>query len=342
MIGMLPGRPCRAAALLLSAALLSGCTYELWGRGPGVGGNWSPGGGTSADRGREHAPIPGDGLVRVRKGDTVYGIARRYGVSMRAIIRINGLEPPYTLEIGRRLKLPERRVHVVKEGDTVYGISRQYGVDMNALARANDLGPPYIIEPGERLVIPGGRNVAAAGDERRRQQDDDREVAGVPTPRHKPAAPADATRVATTEPEPRDRPEAVPDPPARSGGRFAWPVNGKVLSDYGPKEEGRHNDGINIAANTGDPVKAAGNGVVVYAGNELRGFGNLLLVKHDGGWITAYAHNSELLVKRGDKVSRGQTIARAGHTGNVSKAQVHFEIRKGTNAVDPGRFLAQA
>lgn len=129
-------------------------------------------------------------------------------------------------------------------------------------------------------------------------------------------------------------------PAARSSGKFFWPVNGKVISPFGPKDGGQHNDGINIAAPLGTPVKAAENGVVVYAGNELRGFGNLLLIRHADGWVSAYAHCDTLLVKRGAQVKRGQVIARVGQTGNVDSPQLHFELRKGAQAVDPMTELA--
>ena len=118
-----------------------------------------------------------------------------------------------------------------------------------------------------------------------------------------------------------------------------WPVKGKVLSSYGGKSRGLQNDGINIAAPRGAPVKAAENGIVAYSGNELRGFGNLLLLKHAGGWITAYAHNDKLLVKRGDKIKKGQTIARVGSSGSVQNPQLHFELRKGKKAIDPIKYL---
>jgi murein DD-endopeptidase MepM/ murein hydrolase activator NlpD len=124
--------------------------------------------------------------------------------------------------------------------------------------------------------------------------------------------------------------------PATHGtGKFLWPVNGKIISPFGPKDGGLHNDGINIAAPLGTPVHAADSGVVVYAGNELRGFGNLLLVRHADGWVSAYAHCDALLVKRGDNVKRGQVIARVGQSGNVNAPQLHFELRKGAEAVDP-------
>src|SRR6185369_5258016 len=130
--------------------------------------------------------------------------------------------------------------------------------------------------------------------------------------------------------------------PATHGtGKFLWPVNGKIISPFGPKDGGLHNDGINIAAPLGTPVHAADSGVVVYAGNELRGFGNLLLVRHADGWVSAYAHCDALLVKRGDQVKRGQVIARVGQTGAVRTPQLHFEVRRGTRPVNPNEFLEQ-
>jgi murein DD-endopeptidase MepM/ murein hydrolase activator NlpD len=126
------------------------------------------------------------------------------------------------------------------------------------------------------------------------------------------------------------------------GGRFAWPVRGRVLAGYGAAAGGSHNDGINIAAARGTPVAAVDGGTVAYAGNELRGYGNLILVKHANGWITAYAHCDELLVKQGDRVNRGQVIAKVGATGGVGEPQLHFELRRGKKAVDPREFLAPA
>jgi murein DD-endopeptidase MepM/ murein hydrolase activator NlpD len=129
-------------------------------------------------------------------------------------------------------------------------------------------------------------------------------------------------------------------PAAGTGkGPFVWPVQGKVIGAFGSSKDGMKNDGVNIAAPNGAPVVASADGTVAYAGNELRGFGNMILIRHDGGYVTAYAHNASLLVKKGDKVKRGQTIARVGQTGAVFGPQLHFEIRKGTQPVDPMSFL---
>lgn len=132
----------------------------------------------------------------------------------------------------------------------------------------------------------------------------------------------------------------TPTAPAATGnGQFGWPVQGQVVSKFGATADGLRNDGINISAPAGAPVVAAADGVVAYAGNELRGFGNMILIRHADGWVTAYAHNQSLSVKKGDTVKRGQTIARVGQTGNVTSPQLHFEIRKGTAAQDPMKYL---
>ena len=120
---------------------------------------------------------------------------------------------------------------------------------------------------------------------------------------------------------------------------FRWPVRGKVITAYGAKANGKSNDGINLAVPEGTPVKAAEDGVVAYSGNELKGYGNLVLVRHANGYVTAYAHASELLVKRGDTIKRGQVIAKSGQSGEVQSPQLHFEIRKGSSPVDPLQFL---
>lgn len=157
-----------------------------------------------------------------------------------------------------------------------------------------------------------------------------------------PQPPAQVEQVAAAAPPPPPKDPAKDaakdtddDPPPRGGGRFLWPVKGKLLSSYGPKPDGMHNDGLNIAASKGAAVVAADNGIVAYAGNELRGFGNLLLIRHADGWITAYAHLDKIEVERGAKVKRGQTVGRVGQTGSVTSPQLHFELRKGSQAVDP-------
>jgi murein DD-endopeptidase MepM/ murein hydrolase activator NlpD len=285
---------------------------------------------------------------------------------MKEIIAVNGLRPPFTLYVGQFLRLPGQAVHVVQRGETVYSIARQHGVDMKRLARENGVGSDYMIRVGQRLTLPGASPTPAV------QPDypQNTQVANIPVPVQKPssqpvygvAAPdvyQGETRTTgegqqilvpppTTQPatapvsSPPSTPVVargpVPGAPAMAGA-FAWPLQGAILSNYGPTSKGQHNDGINIAAPAGTPIKASESGVVVYAGNEIRGFGNLILLKHEGGLMTAYAHNEVLLVGRGAVVRRGQDIARVGNSGGVSQPQLHFEIRKNGKAVDPNPYL---
>ncbi len=315
--------------------------------------------GAAAGKGAGGSPI-----YVVRRGDTVYGIARRFGVPLRSVIDHNGLRPPYPLKIGQRLAVPLPRRHTVAKKETVYGISRRFGVPLRSVIDANRLAPPYALRIGQELLIPTMReHVVARGETvysiSRRYGVDRTELVrlnGIASPftikpaqrlvlpDSQPAAPviAPATGKTLVAAAPvRPTPVAIPQPPPRAGSKFLWPVKGPVILAFGPKKNGLHNDGINIKAPRGAPIRAADNGVVAYAGNELRGFGNLLLIKHAGGWVTAYAHTDQVLVRRGDQVKRGQTIGRVGSTGSVASPQLHFEVRKGTRAVDPARLLGQ-
>jgi murein DD-endopeptidase MepM/ murein hydrolase activator NlpD len=202
------------------------------------------------------------------------------------------------------------------------------------LAKANNIQPYAKISMGDRLVVPGGRPVAA------------NPAPQVARPRTVPvekvaSAPAQNARIATQEP---DKTESVVKTAEAAGSMpsFRWPVRGRVIAGFGPKTNGAQNDGINLAVPEGTPVKAADDGVVAYAGNELKGYGNLVLIRHANGFVSAYAHASELLVKRGDTIKRGQVIAHAGQTGNVTSPQLHFEIRKGSTPVDPTKYLSGA
>jgi murein DD-endopeptidase MepM/ murein hydrolase activator NlpD len=171
--------------------------------------------------------------------------------------------------------------------------------------------------------------------------------AGAPV--HRAVPPATALRSPPAAPPSvrvRNEPEAAKANPAPAalphGAHFAWPLNGRILAGYGVAPDGSHNDGISIAAPRGAPIAAIEAGTVAYAGNELRGYGNLVLIKHADGWISAYAHCDELLVKKGASVHRGTVIAKVGATGNVSEPQLYFELRRGKQPVNPREFLAVA
>lgn len=281
--------------------------------------------GDNQTRATREAPIltPSRSLEHfVRDGDTVYAISRRYGVSIRDIIIANKLNPPYLLQVGQQILLPISRRHTVIPGDTILNIALHYRVAMSELVRVNSLREPYTIVVGDQLKIPGGQLLGL------KSREDKARV--------KPRKISDSSNISLTK-----KTIEVPmiNPPARESARFAWPLGGEIISGFGSKGKGRHNDGINIVAPRGAPVKAAENGVVAYSGNELRGFGNLLLIKHADGFMSAYAHNEKLLVIRGDIVKKGQIVAHVGSSGNVTTPQLHFELRKGKRAVDPRQYL---
>lgn len=224
--------------------------------------------------------------------------------------------------------------HVIRQGETLYSVAQAYDVDIYALASANGLVAPYQIREGQTLTIPSKQAVRPVQQARapinpspaKPQPQREQTMAQVPKA-PPPSAPVEESAA------------PIPAPPPISGNGFIWPVEGKIISAFGAKEQGNQNDGINISAPRGTPVRATENGVVAYAGNELRGFGNLVLIRHSDGWITAYAHNDQLLVRRGQIVRKGQEIATVGSSGGVTEPQLHFQMRQGKNAIDPTKHL---
>ena len=328
--------------------------------------------------------------VKVAKGDTLSILARRYGVSVEAIMGANNL-PDGRLNVGQELIMPgggskaveaaaaapsgPESTYKVQKGDTPNIIAERLGVSQKALIARNKIRADRI-QIGQVLVIPGKRSapvVAAKAAKPAKATpnvhvvktttipapggtslaEEEAQSAGYgadakpdkkPAADKKPDAPAGeiaASSEITGEEKPRvASTDQLPTPEPMSGNSFRWPVKGRVISEFGAKPDGGHNDGIDLAVPQGTSVKAAENGVVAYAGSELKGYGNLVLVRHANNWVSAYAHNEEILVKRGDKVRRGQIIAKAGATGSVSQPQVHFELRKGSRPVDPTKFMS--
>lgn len=264
--------------------------------------------------------------IQVKKGDTLYSIAQRYSIPLKDLIQVNNLHPPYTLKIGQTLRLPTAQYHIVQKGDTLYSISRQHNVDITSLSRVNNLHPPYTLHVGQKLLLSG----TISGNSRNYQTTSQKSAqTATNQPMSKNVSAKKATSVRQT----------AYTPPKNRTAKFLWPVKGTVISNFGVMGKGRKNDGINIKAARGSDVKAADKGTVAYAGNELKGFGNLILIKHTDGWITAYAHNDKLVVKKGQTVAKGEKIATVGSTGSVDSPQLHFEVRAGKKAVDPRKYL---
>ena len=272
----------------------------------------------------------------VAHGDTLYNISKRYHVRVEEIRRANDLYGN-DIKLGQALVIPgvsrvekspastaslgKDGVYQVGQGDTVYNISRRFGVSREALAEANGIDDMSQVKLGQKLIIPGKERkgrvkkpVKVVSLEKR---------SGLKTPAR-----------------PMSRLQSAQKSVAPSGNRFIWPARGTILSGFGRQKSGIINDGVNLALPRGTAVKAADDGVVAYAGNELKGYGNLVLVRHANNWVTAYAHNSKLMVKRGQKVRRGQVIAKSGKSGSVMQPQLHFELRKGSKPVNPQKYIA--
>jgi murein DD-endopeptidase MepM/ murein hydrolase activator NlpD len=320
-----------------------------------------------------HGPAQSGTTIIVGTSDTLETLSRRYNVSSAAILQANGYKGPRVLSPGQQLIIPRQgtatavaapalvapvskpvavasaapAVHFVNHGDTLLSIARQNHVPVAELAKANGLEPSAKLKLGMKLNIPGAKTAAAVPAAPPAVVATAQPVAA-PTPpvtrmaAATPAGPQQTARLAQANPAPESTPAEAPSKPAETTGAlptFRWPVRGKVITAYGAKANGKANDGINLAVPEGTPVKAAEDGVVAYSGNELKGYGNLVLVRHSNGYVTAYAHASELLVKRGDTIKRGQVIAKSGQSGEVGSPQLHFEIRKGSTPVDPLQFL---
>jgi murein DD-endopeptidase MepM/ murein hydrolase activator NlpD len=195
--------------------------------------------------------------------------------------------------------------YTVRSGETLSGIAERLEVGLSELAKANDIKPPYRVYAGQNLRAPGGGEAYRT------------------------------TVVDLGNAEPRTVRLGTGKPPPLQGDDFLWPVNGKVIGKYGPIDQWRRRDGIDIAARRGAPVLAAQDGIVAYAGSGIRGYGEMILLRHDQGYITTYAHNASLLVEVGDVVRRGQVIARVGDSGDATQAMLHFELRKGRQPIDP-------
>jgi murein DD-endopeptidase MepM/ murein hydrolase activator NlpD len=299
--------------------------------------------------------------ITVQRGQSVGSLAGEYHVSKQAIIAANHMEAPYKIKIGTRLIIPGAAAPALQQAMAPPSASATATPDMIPLddppPRAS--APPPVTPPPAAAMLSPPRPSAPLSPA---------PVAALPppTPPSVPPQPAPAP-VAAPMPQPAPqlaapaKPIAFPPrepsaaeearaeaaasaapPQNHGGGHFPWPLRGRVLASYGVAADGTHNDGVNIAASRGTPIEAVEAGIVAYAGNELRGYGNLVLIKHGNGWISAYAHCDELLVKKGDPVYRGKVIAKVGATGGVSEPQLHFELRQGKRPVDPRGYLGAA
>ncbi|MFK7867315.1 MAG: peptidoglycan DD-metalloendopeptidase family protein [Alphaproteobacteria bacterium] len=314
------------------------------------------------------------GVHLVARNESYYSIASAYGVNLRDLIMVNQLQAPFIPFVGQRLIIPSKRLYRVQSGDTLYGIARNLQVNLSEVIRLNQLEPPYEIYPKQLLAVPASVAVAAqtaslpaaapvkqrkvertpAAQIKRLQnappQTQSRtysqklETVSIPQPAPAAAGKQNYTMRFSDQgnpippnlpPAPIKRIATSLTPPAFDPRGFMWPLKGRIVANYGLVADGLRNDGINIAAPRGTVVRAAQNGIIAYNGAELKGFGNLILIRHDDGYVTAYAHNDRAMVALGEKVKRGDVIARVGSTGSVDSPQLHFQIRKGQQKLNP-------
>ncbi len=313
--------------------------------------------------------LPDERVYVVQPGDELWSIAERYGVSSGDIVAINEMNSPYTLYPQQRLAIPQgprnqqvasnRRLEdTLPESQPVTNRAPSGPVIIGSGAPA--AGPPTSPAINPPAGQQEGPAVAQGESEPEQSRVDEPKldearrdaepaagstVANVsvpqPLPRDRPREPAQTQSVAKNEPQ-KSTPSATGttnEPAVNARVAFLLPVQGRIVSDFGPKSGGLHNDGINIAAPRGTPILATADGEIAYAGDGLPGFGNLILIRHADGWTSAYAHADSMAVKRGDEVQRGQEIGRVGSTGSVSEPQLHFELRKQDKAVDPTPLL---
>ncbi len=317
-------------------------------------------------------PLAGK-AYRVRRGESLERVADKLNSSTGELARINHLKKPYRLRAGQAIRGPggTAKAYVVARGDTLATIAERFDVTLEKLRTTNGLRRGAAVAPGRQLRLPSG--FRDRGPIRMSEPEENTQPAYRPPPASQTPPRAGSPEGLPSAPQPyspSSRPrQTIPGytPPPSSGGvnggpttgpqvsdaqimqlgrgLFQWPLKGQLLSGFGDKGAGQRNDGLNIRANTGDSVRAAAAGEVIYAGDQVPGFGNLVLISHPDGWVTAYSNLSKIGVRMREKVSQGQEIGLAGSTGGVSEPQVHFEVRYRSNpqekyrAVDPALVL---
>lgn len=261
----------------------------------------------------------------VQTGDSLFSIANKTGAGATAIANANNLTRPYAIRPGARLQIPGGLYHRVGVGETGIAIARAYRSVWADIVALNALQPPYTLQVGQNVLLPSTTNMGKR--------------LGPLTPELRAAAFNINIDDIVTGGSAAGTASVLPTAAANFAGRFAWPLLGNVIGTFGPQGGGKVNDGVNIVGENGAAVRAAASGVVVYSGNEIGVFGGLVLIDHGAGWVTAYGHLGRLDVAKDERVSVGQQIGGVGETGYVSQPQLHFQIRKNRQAVNPLSYL---
>lgn len=240
----------------------------------------------------------------VKKGENLFLISEKFNISLKNLIETNNISSPYRIFPNQKLILPQNFTHTIKKGDTLYSISRRYNVDRSSLYRLNNLRINQKIYVGNSLIIPAENKKLKQKTKKKHKQVEKKKS-------------VKQTKLS-----------------------FLWPTKGEIILSFGRIKSGFHNDGINIKSQENNPVIASETGEIIYTGNEIPGYGNLILIKHKNNWVTAYSHLKKIIYKKGQVVRRGQKIGIVGTSGNVNEPQLHFEIRKGKKALNPSKFLS--
>lgn len=277
---------------------------------------------------------------KVKAGDTIAKVADRLDTDVGTLKRLNHLKGN-AVHAGQLLHGPSFAEHyyVAQPGDTLASLAARFGVSLASLRAENELSKKVLsVRPGTKVFLPEGyRDPDAPVAPERSARNYPRPYQSGAGEGALPTRPVPYSQVPGAQPPPQPQAPAFTDAQVSqmAAGRFKWPLTGKILSDFGPLAGGQRNDGLNIQADTGSPVRAAADGEIVYAGDQVPGFGNLVLIKHADGWATAYGYLSRIDVKNQQRVTQGQQIGQVGQTGGVSEPQLHFEVRYGSKAVDP-------
>ncbi len=286
-----------------------------------------------------------EGSYTVKNGDSLYAVAVRHKVPLAELQRLNGISDPTRVKPGTILKIPSAGARTA--------VAAVAPMTAPSPAPAPTVAPapapaPMTLSTGTTQLSPKpviinappavqSSKVGALG-----QSETATDAGAAPAPAATQAAPQASLpqlSLSASDADGKGKGADAGNDQNATPTKLRWPVKGKIIAAFGARPDGQSSDGIKLAVPLGTEVHAAEAGVVAYAGSELKGYGNLVLLRHDNGWITAYAHNEELEVKRGDRVKRGQVIAKAGKTGSVDQPQVHFELRQGSSPVDPIPYL---
>ena len=247
--------------------------------------------------------IPKDGYIYVKKGDTLYSIANNYQLVPKDIIDANNLKKPFLLNVNQKLYLPYPLIHKVKKYDTIYDLSLQYAVNQSDIVELNDLSKPYELRRLQKIKIPLTKDYTVIGLSK---------------------------KIKTT------KNNFLKKPIKRNASLvFEWPLKGKVIKTFGLFANGKqHYDGIDIEVAENKNVKASSDGMVAFVGSNIKSFGNMILIKHDAKWISAYTKLGKSMVSEGDLVKKGDVIGKM-----QNKKILHFQIRKSRNPVNPEKLL---